>query len=108
MKLVGGDIGLYEREEMVDNILIAPAERYIVDVHVPNDGEYTLMNKTPYGSVELAQLSVDTQSVATSYRDVFQKIHTNDTVVSDIDQYRDYFDDPVQKTLVLDVQMDGM
>lgn len=108
MKLVGGDIGLYEREEMVDNILIAPAERYIVDVYVPNDGKYMLVNKTPYGSVGLAQLSVDTESISTSYRDVFQKIHTNEAIVLDIDQYRDYFDDPVQKTLVLDVQMDGM
>jgi hypothetical protein len=33
MKLVGGDIGKYEREEIIENLVIAPAERYIIDVY---------------------------------------------------------------------------
>ena len=32
MKLVGSDVGRFEREEWVDSVTIAPAERYIVDV----------------------------------------------------------------------------
>src|SRR5262249_44993949 len=32
MKLVGGDSGRYEREELVDSIVLAPSERAVVDV----------------------------------------------------------------------------
>ena len=34
MKLVGGDSGRYERETFVEEVLIAPSERAVVDVHV--------------------------------------------------------------------------
>ena len=32
MKLVGGDSGRYEHEEFVDEVLLAPSERAVVDV----------------------------------------------------------------------------
>ena len=32
MKLVGGDSGRYERETFVDEVLLAPSERAVVDV----------------------------------------------------------------------------
>ena len=32
MKLVGGDSGRYEREQLVDEVVLAPSERAIVDV----------------------------------------------------------------------------
>jgi len=47
MKLVGGDIGKYEKETFVDSVIIAPAERYIVEVYFPESGEFELKNITP-------------------------------------------------------------
>jgi suppressor of ftsI len=38
MKLVGSDVGRYEREAWVDTVTIAPAERSIVDVLFEDDG----------------------------------------------------------------------
>ena len=35
MKLVGGDSGHYEHEEFVEEVLLAPSERVVVDVHFP-------------------------------------------------------------------------
>ena len=32
MKLVGGDSGRYEHESFVDNVLLAPSERAVLDV----------------------------------------------------------------------------
>ena len=47
MKLVGGDSGHYEREEFVDELLLAPSERAVVDVCFDEPGELTLEHRTP-------------------------------------------------------------
>jgi FtsP/CotA-like multicopper oxidase with cupredoxin domain len=45
MKLVGGDSGRVEHEEFVDQVLLAPSERAVVDVLVAQPGELTLEHK---------------------------------------------------------------
>lgn len=45
MKLVAGDVSRFEREEWVDNVAIAPAERYVVDVQFQNSGTFPLLNR---------------------------------------------------------------
>jgi len=45
LKLVGGDVGPLAREEWVDHVVLAPAERYIVDVRLPIAGQYPLLNQ---------------------------------------------------------------
>ena len=47
MKLVGGDSGHVEREEMVDEVILAPSERVVVDVLFEKPGELTLEHHTP-------------------------------------------------------------
>ena len=39
MKLVGGDSGHYEHEELVEEVLLAPSERVVVDVLFAESGE---------------------------------------------------------------------
>ena len=57
MKLVGGDSGRVEREEFVDEILLSPSERAIVDVLFDQPGEVTLENRTPDHTYELGRIS---------------------------------------------------
>ena len=38
MKLVGGDSGHYERETFVEEVLLSPSERYVVDVLFEHPG----------------------------------------------------------------------
>lgn len=45
MKLVGGDLGNYAREHWVESVVIAPAERYIVDVRFERAGEIAMVNR---------------------------------------------------------------
>ena len=45
MKVVASDLGRYEREAWVDNVTIAPAERYVVDVRFPASGDVALVNR---------------------------------------------------------------
>jgi FtsP/CotA-like multicopper oxidase with cupredoxin domain len=47
MKLVGGDSGRYQRETFVEEVLLAPSERAIVDVQFDRAGVATLEHRTP-------------------------------------------------------------
>jgi FtsP/CotA-like multicopper oxidase with cupredoxin domain len=58
MKLVGGDSGRVEREEFIDEVLLSPSERVIVDVLFDQRGEAILENRTPDHTYELGRISV--------------------------------------------------
>jgi len=45
MKLVATDAGPFEREAWVESVVIAPAERYVVDVRFDQPGKASLVNK---------------------------------------------------------------
>jgi FtsP/CotA-like multicopper oxidase with cupredoxin domain len=47
MKLVGGDSGRYEHEAFVDEVLLAPSERMIVDVLFAKAGDVLLEHREP-------------------------------------------------------------
>jgi FtsP/CotA-like multicopper oxidase with cupredoxin domain len=66
MKLVGGDSGRYEREAFVDDVLIAPSERVIVDVLFDQPGVTTLEHRTPDTSYALGRIVVAGEAVAPS------------------------------------------
>ena len=58
MKLVGADSGHYEREELVEQVLIAPSERIVVDVLFGEAGTRTLEHQTPERTYRLATIAV--------------------------------------------------
>jgi FtsP/CotA-like multicopper oxidase with cupredoxin domain len=47
MKLVGGDSGRYEQETFVEEVLLAPSERAVVDVLFDTPGDVRLQHRTP-------------------------------------------------------------
>lgn len=57
MKLVGGDSGRYEREQFVEEMVIAPSERYVVDVLFERSGQYTLEHRTPQHTYVLGTIT---------------------------------------------------
>ena len=58
MKLVGGDSGRVEHEEFVDEVVLAPSERAVVDVLVDRPGELALEHHTPDRTYRLATITV--------------------------------------------------
>ncbi len=56
MKLVGGDSGHVEREELVDSVILAPSERVIVDVLFAQPGDLALEHHTPGHAYPLARI----------------------------------------------------
>jgi len=45
MKLVATDAGPFAHEAWIESVVIAPAERYVVDVQFDRTGEFALLNK---------------------------------------------------------------
>ena len=58
MKLVGGDSGRYERETFVDEVMLAPSERAVLDVMFDASGEVRLEHRTPDHVYDLGAFSV--------------------------------------------------
>ncbi len=58
MKLIGGDSGRCERETFVDEVLLSPSERAIVDVLFTQTGEARLEHRTPERVHDLGAFSV--------------------------------------------------
>jgi len=66
MKLVGGDSGRVEHEEFVDQVVLAPSERVVVDVLVESPGELALEHHTPNRSYRLAAVTVSEGAPSTA------------------------------------------
>ena len=58
MKLVGGDSGRCEHETCVDDVLLAPSERAVLDVLFEKPGEVQLEHRTPDHIYDLGSFSV--------------------------------------------------
>jgi FtsP/CotA-like multicopper oxidase with cupredoxin domain len=58
MKLVGGDSGRHEREAFVDEVLLSPSERVIVDVLFDRPGDVRIEHRTPDDVYALGGFSV--------------------------------------------------
>jgi FtsP/CotA-like multicopper oxidase with cupredoxin domain len=57
MKLVGGDSGRVEHEQVVSEVLLAPSERAVVDVLIDQPGELALEHRTPRRTYPLASIT---------------------------------------------------
>ncbi len=64
MKLVGGDSGRYEREAFVDEVILAPSERAVLDVLFDTPGEARLEHRTPDHVYDLGAFAVEGNSTA--------------------------------------------
>jgi FtsP/CotA-like multicopper oxidase with cupredoxin domain len=62
MKMVGGDSGRYEREEFVEDVMLSPSERAIVDILFEDEGEARLEHRTPGHVYDLGGFTVEGQA----------------------------------------------
>lgn len=118
MKVVASDQSRFEREELVPSIVLAPAERYVVDVRFARPGRFAIVNAVQAinhykGEFEveldtLGFVTVDAAPAKPDYRRAFATLRANSAVTSEIDRYRKYFDKPPDKQLTLTVQTTGL
>jgi FtsP/CotA-like multicopper oxidase with cupredoxin domain len=76
MKLVGGDNGRVEHEEFVDDVVVGPSERVVVDVLVDRAGELTLEHRTPDRTYRLARITVAEEAAEPPLCDEFDRLRS--------------------------------
>ena len=105
MKLVGGDSGHYEREEFVDEVLLAPSERVVVDVLFGDPGEVTLEHRTPDRSYRLATVVVSDDPAEPALAEQFETLRTSADMVEERERVASYLEAPPDKTLAFVAEM---
>jgi FtsP/CotA-like multicopper oxidase with cupredoxin domain len=106
MKLVGADSGHYEHEEFVEEVLLAPSERVVVDVLFEEQGELTLEHRTPDRSYRLAVITVNDDPIEPPLAGQFGVLRTNADMAAERERLAPYLTAPPHKTLAFVAEMD--
>ncbi|MBA3891749.1 MAG: multicopper oxidase family protein, partial [Gemmatimonadaceae bacterium] len=111
MKLVGGDVGNYEREAWVESVVVAPAERYVVHVRFDRPGAAALVNRVRgldhvFGrffqeedtlGVVLVGEGPATPDLAAS----FESLRADTAMLGEVARLRTWMERPVDRELVM-------
>jgi FtsP/CotA-like multicopper oxidase with cupredoxin domain len=106
MKLIGGDSGHVEREQFVDDVILAPSERVVVDVLFDQPGKLTLEHRTPERVYPLIAISVSEEPAEPSLDAQFQIVRTNADMLAERERIAPYLDAEPDKTLAFIAEMD--
>jgi FtsP/CotA-like multicopper oxidase with cupredoxin domain len=106
MKLVGGDSGRHEHEQLVESVVLAPSERVVVDVLFDEPGRLTLEHRTPARTYTLATIDVADEPVSPSLSEEFGRLRHNAEWATERDRLAPYVDAPPDKTLSFVAEMD--
>jgi suppressor of ftsI len=115
MKVLGSDVGKFEHEAWVTSVVIAPAERYIVDVQFTAAGETPMVNAVQSlnhmaGSFfserhTLGRVIVDQRRASPDLSSSFATLRKNVDVAADLARYREAFKRPVDHELHLTMRV---
>jgi len=115
MKVVASDLSRYEQETWVENVTIAPAERFIVDVRFEAAGEAALVNRVRAIDHIMARFFEETQTLGVvrvsavrampDHASTFQRLRRNADVASEVERYRAQFGRPVDRELAITLEI---
>ncbi|HZS59057.1 MAG TPA: multicopper oxidase domain-containing protein, partial [Gemmatimonadaceae bacterium] len=118
IKVVASDESRFEHEELVPSVILAPAERYIVDVRFPAAGRYTIVNAVQainhlqgefVPEVDtLGAVTVDAKPATPNYATGFATMRANAEVSKDIARYRASFSHQPDHTFHLTLATNGL
>jgi FtsP/CotA-like multicopper oxidase with cupredoxin domain len=106
MKLVGADSGHYEREEHVDEVLLAPSERVVVDVLFEQPGEHALEHRTPEKAYRLAAIKVVDEPAEPDLTEHFETLRTYPDMGALRQRIEPFIEATPDKTLSFVAEMD--
>lgn len=118
VKIVASDISKFEREEWVTSVVIAPAERYVVEVRFDQVGEIKLTNAIQaiddfmgefYDQIlDLGTVIVSDRPVVKNLGKDFETLREHNDVIQDINMYRDAFNRPADRQLELTLRLTNL
>jgi FtsP/CotA-like multicopper oxidase with cupredoxin domain len=106
MKLVGGDSGRVEHEEFVEDLILAPSERVVVDVLFQQAGDLVLEHHTPERVYPLAAIRVSDARAEPSLDEQFSALRTNPDMAAERERIAPYLDAEPDKSLAFLAEMD--
>src|ERR687896_896933 len=106
MKLVGGDSGHVEHEEFVDDVVLAPSERVVIDVLFDQPGELRLEQHTPERVYPLAAIHVGEQRAEPALDQQFEVLRTNPEMAAERERIVPYLEAEPDKTIAFLAEMD--
>ena len=101
MKLVGGDSGHVEREEFVEDVVLAPSERVVVDVLFDKPGDLTLEHRTPDRVYPAGRHPCERRPAEPRSLTQFEVLRTNADMLAERERIAPYLDAEPDKTLGL-------
>ena len=118
MKVVASDVSRFEREERVPSVVMAPAERYVVEVRFDKPGRYALVNAVQQINHFAGEFEpeVDTLGIVTvgqvpatpDYAARFAALRAYPAVSRDVDGFRRFFDKEPDQTLRLTLKASSL
>lgn len=104
LKKIASDLSRYEREEKIEEAVLAPAERLIVEAYFPNSGEFSFEHKGSGKSQTLFKVQVKKQKgfVAKYVKD-FENLRSLTEITQEMESVRKLQDSKPEKEIVLSV-----
>jgi FtsP/CotA-like multicopper oxidase with cupredoxin domain len=106
MKLVGGDRGRVEHEQLVDEVVLAPSERVVVDVLFERPGELALEHHTPDRVYRLAAITVGEERAQPSLSERFGQLRRDPELTAERQRLAGLIAAEPDKTLAFVAEMD--
>ncbi len=107
IKKVGADLSKFESEAFVEEVIISPAERLVLEMYFKDSGTYKFMNRMSDGTEEISRFIVEDEMIGVSHQDSFLAARKDIGLTSEFDAIRTQFDRVPDKKLKLTVQLNG-
>ena len=120
MKLVATDLSRFQREMMVESLVIAPAERYVVEVRFAEAGTFAVLNQVQvvdhmrgvfYPAVDTLGTVTVTGAVTDNAMNLSQghaRLRVDTVLDTELDRFRPHFVREPDKELLLTVDIEGL
>jgi FtsP/CotA-like multicopper oxidase with cupredoxin domain len=106
MKLVGGDSGRVEREAFVEDVVLAPSERAVLDVLFEQPGELVLEHRTPDKTYRLGTVTVSDERAEPDLAEQFETLRRDPELTAERQQLARWLGAEPDKTLAFVAEMD--
>jgi hypothetical protein len=107
MKLVGGDSSRVEHEQFVEDVILAPSERIVLDACFDTPGRLVLEHRTPDRSYTLADITVTDEQATPPLAETFSEPRTAPELVAEHERLLPLVGAAPDKTLAFQVEMDS-
>ena len=106
MKLVGGDSGRVEHEQFVNEVVLAPSERVVVDALFEQPGELALVHQTPDRVYQLAGITVGDGVAEPPLGEEFAQLRSDPELGAERERLDSLVEAEPDKTLAFVAEMD--